>query len=60
MEVYVSEYPCASEDPSNLAFTANQLFTIINKLDGEWWEVRSEGKSGYIRSNYISPVVGFY
>lgn len=59
MEVYVSLYPCGSERPTDLAFDANQLFTIINKLDGEWWEVRSEGKSGYIRPNYISPVVGF-
>ena len=54
-------YPYSYEagDGRTIAFSAGDRFTLLNKTNGDWWQVRKDSeKPMYVPASYMREIVG--
>ncbi|XP_019746673.1 intersectin-2b isoform X1 [Hippocampus comes] len=54
--IAIYDYTAANKD--ELSFSANQLITVLDKSDPDWWKGEVNGATGLFPTNYIKMTTG--
>ena len=50
-------YDFEPENPGELGFKANDVITLISRIDENWFEGSLNGKNGYFPCNFVQVMV---
>ena len=55
-ERVVALFAYTAQDSDELSFKKDDMITIVERVDPDWWKGELDGRSGLFPANYIRPL----